>query len=247
MNALLIYTKEYDCPLQFLFSFMATYELLRCNIISPSSCDLYTHAERRVSIIEGTIHPPILLRHSSLQDMEWNVPQATMLQSNLSQTSLPDSGIGSLESSYDYNGLQHLNDHSMTTSGPFPSRTSGKSVSCPTTPRHSVSSACGGHTHNVMHRQTSTPIHSSMPFTPKPASTKQYQATFPASYSPARRKQSCPAETNVCPASCGTQVSRLTPVPEVEDDTCLSLTQMFEKLNTKSDHLKTELKSLSSG
>ena len=176
-------------------------------------------------------------------DMDLNVPQATMLPSNLSQISLPDSGIGSLESSYDCSGLHHLNDHSTITSGPFPSRSSGKSKSCPTTPRHSVSS--GGHTH--MHRQTSTPIHPAVQLTRRPASAKKYQATFPASYSPARRKQSCPTETSACPASCGTQVSRLTPVPEEYDETCVSLGQLFKNLNTKSDHLKTELESLSSG
>ena len=84
--------------------------------------------------------------------MDLNEPQAKMLQSNLSQISLPDSGIGSLNSSHDYKELQNLN---TSTSEQLPSHTLSKSDSCPTTPQHSVSSGSDTHTH----RQTSTSTH----------------------------------------------------------------------------------------
>ena len=84
--------------------------------------------------------------------MDLNEPQAKMLQSNVSQISLPDSGIGSLNSSHDYNELQNLN---TSTSEQLPSHTLSKSDSCPTAPQRSVSSESDTH----MHRQTSTSTH----------------------------------------------------------------------------------------
>lgn len=129
---------------------------------------------------------------------------------NLSQTSLFDSGIGSLNTSH--NGC-HCNTGDVCTS-PIMS----KSQSCPSTPQHFVLNLSPARKHESV-KQTrsldSTPTHSAVCVSPRPLSSRTHREHYPADNS-----QSL-ADNGVCQFCKGVNVlsraSGLSAVPETED------------------------------
>ena len=189
------------------------------------------------------------------------VRDSKKIHPNLSQTSLFDSGFGSLNASHNY---CHCNASDGCTS-PIPSQ----SQSCPSTPHHSVSNLSPARKHESV-KQTrslgSTPTHSAVCVSPRPLSSKTHREHYPANSS------QLPTGNGVCPFCKGvvSKVSELSAVPETEDhnsnngsrselsgsaissqtDICMAeLKQKVDSLSEEVDRLKlnNELRALSKG
>lgn len=123
---------------------------------------------------------------------------------NLSQTSLFDSGIGSLNTSHN---CCHCTPPILS-----------KSQSCPSTPQHSVSNLSPARKHESV-KQTrsldSTPTHSAVCISPRPLSSKTHREHYPGDDSQS------PAGNGVCQfckwVNVLSRASELSAVPETED------------------------------